>query len=68
MRTKKKILSAQLPATPCTPEMRDNLVKVAEQQGRSLADLQRSAISLFLSASVGMSNNNVDDTSIKELA
>lgn len=47
MSTKKK-LDAWLPSTPCTQKMRESLIAVAEQQGRSLADVQREAISLFL--------------------
>lgn len=50
MRTKKR-LTAFLPSTPCTPEMRESLVEKAKREGKSLADLQRSAIALFLSSS-----------------
>lgn len=43
-----KRLTAQLPPTPCTPEMRENLVEVADYRGVSIAELTREAISLFL--------------------
>ena len=63
MSNTKKKLSAWLPSTPCTVEMREHLIKVAEKEGRSLADLQRSAISLFLSSYDGYSIEN-DEKSI----
>ncbi len=58
MSNTKKKLSAWLPPTPCTPEMRERLIEVAEQEGRSLADLQRSAMSLFLSGFDKQSTGN----------
>lgn len=45
---KRKILTAQLPPTPCTPEMRSRVVELAESEGRSIAEIQRDAITLFL--------------------
>lgn len=57
MRTKKR-MSAQLPPTPCTPEMREQMVMIAGIQGRSIADVQRDAISLFLSISDNKTINN----------
>lgn len=65
--TKKK-LSAWLPPTPCTPEMREELIAVATREGRSLADLQRTAISLFLSVSDGETINSDGEASIREMA
>lgn len=53
--TKKK-MSAWLPPTPCTPEMRNNLIEVAKREGKSIADVQRSAFSLFLSTDVSETN------------
>jgi hypothetical protein len=47
---KQKILSDFLPSTPCTPEMRNQVVEVAEKTGKSLAEIQREAIGLFLNA------------------
>lgn len=51
MRTKKRVMTAFLPATPCTPEMRDRMVSIAEEKGKSLAELQREALTLFFSQS-----------------
>lgn len=45
---KPKTLTAFLPATACTPEMREALVKLAEQRAMSLAEVQRAALTLFL--------------------
>lgn len=45
---KGKVLTKQLPPTPCTPEMRNKIEQMAHETGRSLADLQREAMSLFL--------------------
>lgn len=39
----------QLPATPCTPEMRESITVLARAKGVSLAEIQRQAFSLFLS-------------------
>lgn len=46
-RTKRR-MSAFLPPTPCTPELRQAVQKFAEDHGRSIADIQRDALSLFL--------------------
>lgn len=51
MRTQKKILTARLPVTPCTPEMRNRLVAMAEKRGTSLSEIQRQAITLFFAHS-----------------
>lgn len=40
---------ATLPATPCTPEMREKMQEVAQREEMSLAEVQRAAFSLFLS-------------------
>jgi hypothetical protein len=42
---------ALLPATPCSAEMREKMQQLAQREGASLAELQRSAFSLFLSES-----------------
>lgn len=47
---KKRLLTAQLPITPCTPEMRDNMETLAENRGVSIATIQREAYSFFLSS------------------
>ena len=39
---------AQLPPTPCTQEMRDQVVAVADRDQVSVAAVQREALSLFL--------------------
>lgn len=58
-RTKKKVLTAQLPPTPCIPEMRDQVVELAAKKGWSLAEVQRNAIALFLSNFVSSTNETV---------
>jgi hypothetical protein len=58
MTSYKAKLTAQLPPTPCTEEMRENLIALAQDQGRSLADLQRTAIALFLSGNSNKTVNN----------
>jgi len=45
---RRKLLTCWLPPTPCTPDMREQMVNLANESGRSLADLQRNAIALFL--------------------
>lgn len=37
-----------LPATPCSPEMDEQIRHIAAEQGISVADVQRAAFSLFL--------------------
>lgn len=54
--TKRKKLTAQLPPTPCTPAMREQMVSFAEKEGRALADVQREAFSLFLSMNDSISD------------
>lgn len=46
---KKATLTAQLPPTPCTPEMRESIVLIAHARNMSIADVQRQAFTLFLS-------------------
>lgn len=48
MRTKKQVYTEQLPATPCTPQMRGSLQEIALAQGKSMAEIQRQAVALFL--------------------
>mgnify|MGYP000411161421 CR=1 FL=1 len=45
---KKPRFNAQLPATPCTEEMRVRVVEIARRRGMSLAEVQRAALSFFL--------------------
>lgn len=48
MTTKRRRLTAQLPPTPCTPDMRAAVINEAEKRGVSIADVQRQAFTLFL--------------------
>lgn len=48
--SKKPVLTAQLPPTPCTPQMRELIVKNAMQRNITIAEIQRQAFSLFLSS------------------
>lgn len=45
---KRERYSAKLPATPCTPSMREIVQTVAQKEGVTLAELQRFAIDFFL--------------------
>lgn len=54
-------MTAWLPGTICHPEFRDEVVAVARAQNKSLSELQREALSLFLE-SAG-SKHTVDDSS-----
>jgi hypothetical protein len=49
MLEKREKLTEQLPPTPCTPEMRQQVVDIAQKYGLSIAKVQREAISIFLS-------------------
>lgn len=44
----KRPMSASLPPIRCTQEFRDKLEAIAEAQGKSLGDVTREAIALFL--------------------
>lgn len=59
---RRKKLTAQLPPTPCTPEMRKSVVEFADNAGLSMADVMRSAISIFLYKNVGNTHNTVGST------
>lgn len=47
-KTQRKKFTEFLPSTPCTPEMRSQIVEIAGEQGRSVADVQRNAFAFFL--------------------
>jgi len=67
--SKKAVLTAQLPPTPCTPQMREKLVEVARQRNITIAEIQRQAFSLFLSrAAILNSNNDVLDSRTEQTA
>ncbi len=59
MRTKKSIYTEFLPSTPCTTQMREQLVNIARSQGVSIAEIQRNAYALFLAKNVSDSHINV---------
>lgn len=69
MATKKR-MDQQLPPTPCTQKMRESLIKIAEREGRSIADLQREAISLFLSGfdtnSIRVNRDSINQERVRE--
>lgn len=49
VRLKKRVtFDSQLPATPCTPQMRERVEDIAKLHNMSLADVQRSAMRFFL--------------------
>lgn len=49
MKSYKRVkLSAQLPPTTCTPELRKKIVSIAEQHGVSIGEIQRTAFEFFL--------------------
>lgn len=66
MKGTKKRMDAQLPPTPCTAEMRDQVVGIAQSEGKSIADIQRIAISLFLSTHAGITNKSVSVTRLEQ--
>lgn len=45
---KTKILTKQLPSTPCTPDMREAMLAISQSENKSLAEVQREAFALFL--------------------
>lgn len=46
MGTKRK-LTSRLPSLPVYPEVREQLVEIAVQEGKSIGQLQREALALF---------------------
>ena len=55
MRTKKPQYPVMLPATSVTKEMRQDIVRFAEETGSSIAEVQREAFTFFLSKNDSMS-------------
>ena len=51
-------LDAFLPPMSCTQKMREKVKKIAQDEGVSVAEVQRTALSLFLSAYVEKTDNN----------
>lgn len=62
MRTKKRKLSSQLPPTPVTPEMREQVVNYAAVKGVSVAEIQREALTIFLRRNVSKTSDNTSKT------
>lgn len=58
-------MTSQLPATPVTPEMRDSVVAIADREKRSISDIVRQAISLFLSNSDSKAINIVSNATVE---
>ena len=48
MQLTKKPMTAQLPPTICTEELRERIVNLAAEQGKSIAEIQREALEFFL--------------------
>ena len=58
MPTRRKVhFPVELPRTPCTPEMYKRILEIADKQGISIAEVQRTAFSLFLSQTDSKSVN-----------
>lgn len=56
--TRQPVYIKQLPPTPCTPDMRVDLIELATRLNISIAEAQRRAISLFLSSDNSKPINN----------
>lgn len=56
---------ASLPPTPCTEEMRKQVEAIARKEGVSLAQVQRTAISLFLLGFGSNANNQIQESELK---
>lgn len=46
--TKRAVFTATLPPTPVEPGMRESMLRVARQENKSLAEIQRTAFIFFL--------------------
>lgn len=54
-----------LPPTPATPEMRASVIALAESQGKSIADIMREAVSLFLIRTDSKAIKNVSSATVE---
>lgn len=54
----RELLEDRLPATPVTRKMREQVHSLAQQEGCSMADVQRAAIEFFLASYRTNSVNN----------
>lgn len=59
--TKPATFTTQLPATPCTDEMREKIIEIAQNNGVSIANIQRNAFALFLDSFASKSSTNDRD-------
>lgn len=68
MRTQPKVLTAQLPPTPCTQEMREQVIELARSKGLSMSQVTREALTLFLSQSDSLIHNTESLTKKEKLS
>lgn len=59
-------MEAQLPATPCTDEMRKRIVGIAKSQGVSIAQVQRVAYEFFLAQIDSNANNSENSAKLEQ--
>lgn len=59
--------SSRLPATPCTPEMRQAVEELALKENCDMSEIHRAALSLFL-LKYGTESTNFDTETVKEQA
>lgn len=64
---RRPVFVSLLPATPCTPEMREELTKVADENNISMAEVLRRAFALFLQGNDSKTIYN-DSETIQEAA
>lgn len=62
----RKKYTAQLPPTPVTPQMRERVESFAQEMRLSLSEVQREALSLFLSKNDSKKVKNASKT-VKEV-
>lgn len=55
---RKAKFTERIPATPCTPDTHRQVVKMAEEQERSIADVVRDAVEFFLSSNGDKNTKN----------
>lgn len=62
MLKRRERLTAQLPPTPCTPEMRRQVEELASKGEMSIAEFQRQVMSLFLAENYSIAVVNPSET------
>lgn len=55
-------LTARLPATPCTTEMRERILQIARDEKVTVADVQRNAFEFFLAQIASKTVNSDNKT------